>query len=551
MRLSITLLFCALIASAQLALAQDYDVLIQNGRIVDGTGNPWQLGDVGIKGGKIVALGGLQGKTAKKMIDASNLIVAPGFIDIHNHSEFSILADGNAQSMIRQGVTSMIFGEGDSVAPVGGKQDSKSSEVDWKDLQGYFDKVLRQGVSTNIGTYVGSGQIWTYARGPRPSPPTAEELVEMRRLVAEAMQQGALGVSSSLSGPPGSWIDTDSLVAMCEAAAPFGGIYSTHMRTEGQGVFESVAEAIEIGRRAKVPVDIIHLKLADHKLWGKMPELIASIQNARRNGQQVEANVYPYRAGQNNLSSIVPPWAHESGTNALLQRLKDPKLRGQLEREALGGIPGTDWYNHYTAVGNWEGMLLVSLSNPAYKKYEGKRMEEVIRSVGRPPIDVLFDLLLNNRGSVPTIFFHHAEEDMRYALKQPFVSIGSDGRAVATTGPLAAGNPHPRPYGTFPRVLRRYVRDEPVLSLEEAIRKMTSANAAKIGIYDRGLLRPGMWADIAVFDPAKVIDNSTWEKPHLYSGGIEYVLVNGALVLEHEKHTGAKPGQILYGPGKK
>jgi N-acyl-D-aspartate/D-glutamate deacylase len=278
--------------------------------------------------------------------------------------------------------------------------------------------------------------------------------------------------------------------------------------------------------------------------------LIATIQHARDNGQQVEANVYPYRAGQNNLSSIIPPWAHEGGTAALLQRLKDPSLRPRLEREILHGIPGSNWYNHYTAVGNWEGMLLVSLSNPAYKRFEGKRMDEVIRTVGRPPVDVLFDLLVNNRGSVATIYFHHSEDDMRYALKQPFVSIGSDGRAVKTTGPLADGNPHPRYYGTFPRVLGRYVRDEHVLSMEEAIRKMTSANAAKIHIYDRGLLRPGMWADVTVFDPRKVVDNSTWERPHQYASGIEYVFVNGKLVLEHETHTGEKPGQILYGPGK-
>jgi N-acyl-D-aspartate/D-glutamate deacylase len=545
-----SLLTFALLVSC--ASAQDFDLLIQNGRIVDGTGNPYWFGDIGVQAGKITALGRLTGRTARRTIDATGLVVAPGFIDIHNHSDFSILTDGNAESMIRQGVTSMIFGEGGSAAPLGGKQeDTKQNNADWTDLQGYFKRVLSKGVSTNIGTYVGSSQIWTYVRGPRPAPPTKEELAEMQRQVRLAMEQGALGVASSLSGPPGAWIDTDSLVAMCKAAGELGGIYSTHMRTEGQGVFESVAEAIEIGRRAGVPVDIIHLKLADRKLWGQMPELIATIDRARKNGQQVEANVYPYRAGQNNLASILPPWAHEGGTKAMLARLKDSSLRPRLEREILNGIPGSNWYNHYTATGSWEGMLLVSLSNPAYKKYEGKRMNEVIRMAGREPIDVLFDLLLNNRGSVPTIYFHHSEDDMRYALKQPFVSIGSDGTAVKTEGPLAAGMPHPRYYGTFPRVLGRYVRDEHVISLEEAIRKMTSANAAKIHIYDRGLLRPGMAADITIFDPAKVIDNATWEKPHQYATGIEYVFVNGELVLEHTTHTGARPGKILYGPGKR
>lgn len=532
--------------------AQEFDILVRNGRIVDGTGNPYSLGDIGVRQGKIAAIGRLGNRTAKRTIDAAGLIVTPGFIDIHNHSDFTILTDGNAESMIRQGVTSMIFGEGGSAAPLGGKQDEKRSGREWTDFKGYFDKVLRGGVSTNIGSYVGSSQIWTYVRGPRPSPATPEELAQMQELVRLAMRQGALGVASSLSGPPGAWIDTDALVAMCKAAGEFGGIYSTHIRTEGQGVFESVAEAIEIGKRAGVPVDIIHLKLADRKLWGQMPELIASIQRARASGQQVEAHVYPYRAGQNNLSSILPPWTHEGGTKAMLDRIKDPALRPRLEKEILNGIAGTNWYNHYTATGGWEGMLLVSLSNPAYKKYEGKRMNEVILESGKQqqPLDVLFDLLLNNNGSVPTIYFHHAEEDMRYALKQPFVSIGSDGTAVKTEGPLAAGNPHPRYYGTFPRVLGRYVRDEKVLSLEEAVRKMTSANAAKIHIYDRGLLRPGMWADITVFDPNKVIDESIWDKPHQYSKGIEYVIVNGELVLEHTKHTGSRPGQILYGPGK-
>jgi N-acyl-D-aspartate/D-glutamate deacylase len=452
--------------------------------------------------------------------------------------------------MIRQGVTSMIFGEGGSAAPVGGKQDRGREGADWSDLRGYFAKLLRQGISTNIGTYVGSSQIWTYVHGEHAGPLAAAELDQMRALVRQAMQQGALGVASSLSGPPGSWIDTDTLVAMCTEASRYGGIYSTHMRTEGQGVFESVAEAIEIGRRAHVPVDIIHLKIAEHKLWGQMPELVASIASARAQGVEVQTNVYPYRAGQNNLSSIIPPWAHEGGAQAMIRRLKDASLRARLEQEISNGIPGANWYNHYTATGGWDGMLLVSLSNPKYKQYEGKRMNEVIQSIGKPPLDVLFELLENNNGSVPTVYFHHSEEDMRYALKQPFSSIGSDGTAVATEGPLAKGHPHPRYYGTFPRILGRYVREEKLLTLEEAIRKMTSANAAKVRQFDRGLLRPAMWADVTVFNPNTVIDHATYEQPHQYASGIEYVLVNGTVVLDSGNHTGARPGVILYGPGK-
>ena len=539
-----------LLAMAALAGGQDFDLLIRGGRIVDGAGNPAWTGDVGIRGGRIAAMGRLAGKTAARTIDAAGLTVAPGFIDMHNHSDYTIVADGNAESMIRQGVTTMILGEGGSAGPVGGKQARDPENPRWRDFDGYFAVLLKQGISTNIGTFVGSSQIWTYVRGERAGPPSPAEVDEMRALVRQAMRQGALGVASSLSGPPGSWIDTATLVAMCQVAGEYGVSYATHMRTEGNGVFEAVAEALEIGRRAHVPVEIIHLKIAEHKLWGQMPELAASIAAARARGQDVTANVYPYRAGQNNLSSIVPPWAHEGGPQALIARLKDPALRPRLENEILHGIPGSDWYNHYTATGGWEGMLLVSLRNPEYKRFEGKRMNEVIAALGKPPLDVLFQLLIDNGGSVPTVYFHHSEEDMRYALRQPFISVGSDGTAVKTEGPLARGNPHPRYYGTFPRVLGRYVREEKVLTLEEAVRKMTSANAAKTGQFDRGLLRPGMWADVTVFNAGTVTDHATYDKPHQYSTGIEYVVVNGRVVLDKGLHTGARPGTILYGPGK-
>ncbi len=519
----------------------EFDLLIRNGRVVDGTGNPSFVADVGIRDGKIAAIGRLSDRKATRIVDATGLVVAPGFIDIHNHSDDTILEDGNAESMVRQGVTTMIFGEGGSAAP----------SDKWKDFSSYYAELLRRGISTNVGSYIGSSTVWTTVHGSKAGPATAAELKQMRAVIRTAMEQGALGVASSLSGPPGVWIDTDTLVAMCEVAGEYGGIYSTHMRTEGDGVFKSVAEAIEIGRRAKLPVDIIHLKIAEHKLWGKMPELVALIANARAQGQLVEANVYPYRAGQNNLSSIIPPWAHEGGSKALIARLKDSSLRPRLEKEILNGIPNSDWYNHYTATGGWDGMLLVTFRNPKYKQFQGKRMSEVIQTIGKPPLDVLFELLTENDGSVPTVYFHHAEEDMRYALKQPFVSIGSDGTAVKTEGPLAASHPHPRYYGTFPRVLGRYVREEKLLSLEDAIRKMTSANAAKIRIYDRGLLRPGQWADVTIFNPATVIDNATFEKPHHYATGIEYVFVNGKPVLERGTHTGGRPGAILYGQGRK
>jgi N-acyl-D-amino-acid deacylase len=515
----------------------DFDLLVKNGRIVDGTGNPSYMGDVGIRQGRVVALGHLPGRTATRTLDARGLIVAPGFVDMHNHSDSSLLVDGDAYSMVYQGVTSVILGEGGSAAP----------SEQFPTFRDYYAKLLSGGSSINVGSYVGSSQIWTQVRGARGGPPTKNELDKMRAAVKQAMQDGALGVASSLSGPPGSWIDTDTLVAMCEAAAPFGGIYSTHMRHEGVDVFKAADEAMEIGRRAGVPVDIIHIKISEHTLWGQMPKLIEKVASARAKGALVEANVYPYTAGQNDLGTIVPPWAHEGGGAALVARLKDPAQRQRIQKEIEGGIPG--WYNHYTATGSWKGMLLVSLRNPAYKRFQGKRMSEVIAALGGKPFDVFFQLLIDNGGSIPTVYFHHAEPDMQFALKQPFVSIGSDGGALKTEGPLAGGHPHPRYYGTFPRVLGRYVRDQKVLSLEEAIRKMTSANTAKVHIHDRGLLRPGQWGDVTVFDPAKIIDRATFEKPHQYAAGVVYVVVGGQVVLDKGKHTGARPGQILYGQG--
>jgi N-acyl-D-aspartate/D-glutamate deacylase len=387
--------------------------------------------------------------------------------------------------------------------------------------------------------------VWTEVRGPRAGRPDGRELEDMRRLVGEAMEDGALGLASSLSGPPGVWIDTDTLVALAEVAGRHGGIYSTHMRTEGTGVFAAVEEAIEIGRRGRLPVDIIHLKIAERTMWGRMPDLVALIAAARARGQAVEANVYPYRAGQNDLASIIPPWAHEGGAPALVARLADRSLRPRLEAEILGKVPLGSWYNHYTATGDWDGMLLVTLSNPRYRQFAGKRMSEVIASSGKPPLDVLFELLVENGGSVPTVFFHHSEEDMRYALTQPFVSIGSDGSAVSVDGTMGPAHPHPRFYGTFPRVLGRYVREERVLGLEEAVRKMTSANAAKVRQFDRGLLRPGLRADVTIFDPTRVIDRATFEQPRQYATGIEYVIVNGTVVIDRGRHTHARPGQIL------
>lgn len=517
---------------------RDFDLLIRNGRIVDGTGNPSFHGDVGIKDGKIAALGRLDEKTASRTIDATGLVVAPGFIDMHNHSDDAVLADGNAQSMTRMGVTSMIFGEGGSAAPT----------ERFPRFRDYWAALLRNGVSTNIGSYVGSGLVFQAAHGSRPGPAAPEALAKMRDIVREAMEDGALGVSTSLHQPPGFWISTDELVEMAKVAAEYGGIYSSHTRDEGATVFQAVSEAIDIGRRSGTTVDLLHLKIAHYKLWGQMPELIRLIQNARNEGVDVEAHIYPYTAGQNaGLRNIIPPWAREGGTEAMLARLQDPSLRERLERDITNGIPG--WYNHYEACGSdWSRIQIVSVANAAYNKYVGKRMSEVIADMGKPWIEVLFQMLVDNDGAVPALYYHHTEEDMRYAMKQPFVSFGSDGRAMATGG---TDRPHPRSYGTYARIMGRYVRDEKVITLEEAVRKATSHNAAKVRLYDRGLLRPGMWADVAVFNPNTITDRATYDDPHQYATGVEYVVVNGEVVIDRGEHTAARPGMILYGPGRR
>ncbi len=524
------------------------DVRIVGGRIVDGTGNPWYDGDVAIRAGRIVAVGQLPKGEARRTIDARGLIVAPGFIDIHSHSDYLLLEDGAAQSKIRQGVTTDVLGEGDSAAPNQGSRpqgvSDSSAKARWPTLGAYFESLERAGIAINVASYVGINNIWQSVMGNSFERPTEPQFVQMEQFVDEAMRDGALGLSTYLMMPPGSLATTDDLVRFCRVVAKRGGIYSTHIRTEGTGVFDAVREAIAIGERARLPVDIIHLKIADEQCWGRMNEIVALIESARQRGVNVQANVYPYTRGNNNLSSIIPPWAHEGGTAAMLERLKNPALRARLKQDITGGIDG--WYNHYTAVGrDWSRMLVA-----AENRYRGLTMDRVmaLRTAGKPssdPLDELFALLIEEHGSVSTVFAHHTEEDMNRALAQPWCSVGSDGSAYSITGALRRGNPHPRNFGTFPKVLGEYVRERGLLSLEDAIRKMTSLNAQKIGLTDRGLLRAGMVADVTVFAPDKVIDRATYTEPFQYSEGIEYVLVNGQLVLDRGEHTGARAGRAL------
>jgi N-acyl-D-aspartate/D-glutamate deacylase len=552
---SALLLFLALAACARPA-TQPYDLLIAGGTVINGEGTDAFTADIGIRGGRIAAIGNLASAQATRRIDAAGLTVVPGFIDIHNHSDYTILVEPRAQSMLRQGVTTMVFGESRSAGPVrrGVNDDPRAASdgvsVDWETLGAYFAKVEQQHVSANVASYVGEEQVWTSVKGYGQSAATPAELDAMKTLVAQAMEEGALGLSTALLQPPSSLATTDNLIELAKVAKRYGGIYSSHIRDEGERVFRAIEEAIQVGKGADVRVDILHMKIAHKKLWGRAGEITAMVQQARDAGVDVQANVYPYTAGQNNLSSIIPPWAHDGGRQQLVERLKDPQARARMRPEILNGLPG--WYNHYLATGDgWAGMLLVSLKQPRNAPFQGKRMSELVAARGGDPVEVLFDVLIEEQGSVPTVFFHHSEQDMQVVLKQPWTSIGSDGAAVNPDGPTGRSHPHPRYYGTFPRVLGRYVRELHVLTLPDAVRKMTSLNADKIGIKDRGRLREGLAADVTIFDATRVIDRATFENPHQFPAGIEYVIVNGVVTVEREQHTGALAGRVLYGPGKK
>jgi N-acyl-D-amino-acid deacylase len=462
MRYILCLALSLLPASLIRAADPPYDLLIRNGKIVDGTGNPWLFGDVAVKGNRIVGVGRIAPGAAKREIDAKGLVVAPGFIDMHSHSDYLLLEDGDAQSKIRQGVTTEVLGEGTSAAPCKGELIEKSfvvngETVKWSSVRGYLDLIDRSRVSVNVATYAGLDNIWESVMGKTFKRPTPEQFAKMKEILDEAMNDGAYGLSSLLAQTPGSLATTDDIVDLCRVVAKRGGIFSTHIRNEGTGVFESVKEAIAIGERAGLPVDVIHIKIADQQFWGRMSDIIALIEAARKRGVNVQANIYPYTRGNNNLASIMPPWAHEGGIAKMLERLKDASLREKLKKDITGGIEG--WYNHYTAIGGDWSKMLISGKGP----YEGLTMDRIIAAKKKgntavDSLDILFDLLIEQGGSIPTVYAHHTEKDMNLAMSQPWCSIGSDGSAYAIDGPLRRGNPHPRNFGTFPRILGLYVR---------------------------------------------------------------------------------------------
>lgn len=546
-----------LLAAAGLLLASchdvrdEYDLVVRGGTIVDGTGAPGVTGDIAIRGDRVAAVGSIAGR-GRNEIDARGLIVAPGFIDMHSHSDYLLLEDGAAQSKIRQGVTTEVLGEESSGGPSTGQLKPRRPAGDaegngeWTTLGGYFQALERGKISVNVASYVGQGNIWRCVMGESFERPTPAQMDEMKKLVAAAMEDGAFGLSSMLASGPGFLATTDDLVELCREVKGHGGIFSSHIRNEGTGVFDAIREVIAVGERAGVPVDIIHLKIADQKNWGRMKDVVALIEEARGRGLNVQANIYPYTRGNNNLATILPPWAHEGGTERMLARLRNPVDRERMKKVIQAGFPG--WYNHYTAVGgDWSRMLVNGSLSPRNRRFEGMTMDKILseRNATADPFEGLFDFLLEENGSIPTIYAHHTEEDMNLALSQKWCSIGSDGLAHAAEGPLRRGRPHPRSFGTFPRVLGVYVREKKLLTLEDAVRKMTSLSAMKIGLRDRGTIRPGAFADLVIFDAARVTDKATFLDPFQYPEGINVVIVNGEVTVDHGRHTGARAGRVL------
>jgi dihydroorotase/N-acyl-D-amino-acid deacylase len=554
-RIKLMLFLLCAVAAAPL-LAQQYDVLIRNGRVIDGSGNPWIYADVGIIGDRVAFLGHAgTGVTAKRTIDATGLIVAPGFIDMLGQSEFNLLVDKQAVSKLTQGVTTEITGEGESIAPTNDALNAEHADVldhyhvtgDWRSLEEYFQRLTKQGSGINLGTYVGAAQIRRLVIGTSDRPPTPEELKDMEIAVDDAMSDGAMGVSSALIYAPGSYAKTEELIALAKAAAAKGGVYASHIRNEGDSETEALNEAFRIGREANIPVQIFHLKISGKQNWGKMPQVIDEIEQARVSGVDVTANQYPYIASATSLGAIIPPKFHDGGTDAFVARLKDPATRALIRTELEGGSGAFE--NMWRGTGGPTGVMVVSVLNPEYRKFEGKTIAQIAQMENKDPLDAALDLIVADRDNVGAVYFSMSEEDVKLAMRQPWVSVGTDYGEVSPTGPLGESKSHPRAYGSFARILGKYVREEHNLRMEDAIRKFTSLPAQQVKLENRGLLRSGYFADVTVFNPETVKDMATFEDPNRTSVGFEYVFVNGVLSLEHDKVTGQMGGRPLRGPG--
>jgi len=550
------LLFSALPIGTTASAAQ-YDLLIKNGRIIDGSGRPGYNADLAVKADRIVRIGNLKNAKAKRIIDARGLVVAPGFIDMLGQSETYVLIDNRAMSKVMMGVTTEITGEGESIAPLNDRLIKEQEDfirrynlaVDWRTLDDYFRRLEKQGVGVNMGTFVGATQVRAYVIGFDNRPPTASELEQMKQLVSEAMEDGALGLSTSLQYVPARFAKTDEIIELAKVARRHGGIYATHQRSEANALDESLEEVFEIARRARIPVEIWHLKTAYQKNWGRMPEVLEKIRKARSQGLDITADVYPYIAGSTSLSACLPPWALEGGTEKMLGRLRDPQTRERLKKEI--STDSKEWENIYLGSGGASGILIGSVLTRSLEWVQGKRISEIATEQKKEPLDAVFDLILADQGQTGAIYFMMSEADLRAAMRAPFVSFCTDSGARATDGPLAGAKSHPRGWGSYPRILGRYVREERLLTLEKAIEKMTGMPATRVGLRDRGFLRAGMFADITIFDPQSVIDRATFENSNQYPQGIQYVVVNGQVSVDQGKRTSALAGRPIRGPGYK
>ena len=538
--------------------APDFDVVFRGGTVVDGTGAPRRIADVGIRGDRIAAIGDLVDRSAARVVDATGLVVAPGFIDMLGQSEETILVDPRAVSKVTQGVTTEITGEGVSVAPMNAatlRRDSATFAswglvVDWHDLDGYFRRLERSGSPLNLATFVGATQVREYVIGDARRAPTPAELRRMEALVDTAMRQGALGVSSALGYAPAFYARTAELVALARVAGRYHGIYATHVRNEGARLDRALTEAFRIGREAGVPVEVWHLKLAGRANWGRMPRVLQRFERLRSAGQRVGANSYPYTASATGLDAAIPAWAHAGGDDSLIARLRDPAVRARLKRE-MGdhAAPRGGQENYSGGAGGLSGVLVLGVLDSTLRRYEGRRISDIARDEGKDPYDVLFDLLVADRARTGAAYFSMSEPDVTAAVAAPWVGVGSDFGATAPDGPLHMRRVHPRAYGTFARILGRYVRELHALTLEAAVRKMTGVAAERMGLDHRGLLREGYFADVALFDPATVADRATFENPHQTAIGVRYVMVNGRFTLDGGQLTGERPGRALRGPG--
>jgi len=530
-----------------------FDLIVAGGAVYDGTGATPISADVGVRGDRIVAIGDLRGAAAKQTIDAAGLAVAPGFINMLSHAEVTLLVDPRSMSDILQGVTLEVLGEA-SMGPWNDemKRASKAAQgdlkydIDWTTLGEYLDRLERGGIAPNVASFVGAGTVRIHEIGRDDRPPTPDELERMKKLVAQAMEEGAMGLTTALIYAPATFAKTDELIELAKVASAHGGMYIAHIRSEGNKFLEAIDETLRIAREAELPVEVYHLKAGGKQNWPKMDQVIAKIEQAQREGVRITADMYTYIAGATGLDAAMPPWVQQGGYDAWAARLKDPAIRERVRREM--GEDAQDWENLYFSAGA-DGMLLVGFKNPALKKYIGKTLAEVAKERGASAADTAMDLVIEDGTRVGTVYFLMSEENVKKQIALPWVSFGSDAGSNAAEGDFLKSSTHPRTYGNFARLLGKYVREQKVITLEEAIRKLTLLPATNLKIKDRGRLAPGYFADLAIFDPGTVADRATFEQPHQYSIGMVHVIVNGVPVVADGKHTGATPGRIVRGPG--